>query len=220
MQVSVPLLSWGQWGNPERDDKFDPGCNYNYYLSQTYFGRRCSVMDAQTEAADGMKVGDVPFDFDAVFRAEYRRIAGVIARVVRDHARAEELAVEVFLKLWRTPQAQGEKAGGWLYRTAVRKGLDELRHRTRRSRYERLIEYMRPRNPEEIHAGTEEQERVRFILAVIPPRQAELLLLHSHGLNYEELGSALDMNSASIGTLLNRARQIFRKEYSKRYGEQ
>jgi len=177
-------------------------------------------MDAHSEAADDMKASEVPVDFEAVFRAEYVRIAGVITRVVRDPARAEELAVEVFLKLWRTPQAQGEKAGGWLYRAAVRRGLDELRHRTRRSRYERLVEYVRPRNPEEIRAGTEEQERVRLVLAVIPSRQAELLLLHSHGFSYEELGCALDLNSASIGTLLNRAQQIFRKEYVKRYGKQ
>jgi len=35
------------------------------------------------------------FDFDSVFRAEYSRIARVIARVVQDSARAEELASEV-----------------------------------------------------------------------------------------------------------------------------
>ncbi|MDP6582177.1 MAG: sigma factor, partial [Vicinamibacterales bacterium] len=63
-----------------------------------------------------------PFDLEAVFRAHYGRITGVIARVVRDPARAEELAVEVFLKLWREPRAQGDKATGWLYRTAVRQG--------------------------------------------------------------------------------------------------
>jgi RNA polymerase sigma-70 factor (ECF subfamily) len=177
-------------------------------------------MDAHSEAAEGMKAGEVPFDFEAVFRAEYVRIAGVIARVVRDPARAEELVVEVFLKLWRTPQAQGEKASGWLYRAAVRKGLDELRHRTRRSHYERLVEHARPRNPEEIRTSAEEQERVRLVLAGIPSREAELLLLHSHGLSYAELGCALDLNAASIGTLLNRAHQIFRKEYTKRYGEQ
>jgi RNA polymerase sigma-70 factor, ECF subfamily len=61
---------------------------------------------------------------------------------------------------------------------------------------------------------------VRLVLAIIEARQAELLLLHSHGLRYDELASALDLNPASIGTLLNRAQQTFRKEYIKRYGKE
>lgn len=177
-------------------------------------------MNAQSEAVGDTKADETPFAFEATFRAQYERIARVIARVVRDPARAEELAVEVFLKLWRNPQAQGEKAEGWLYRAAVRRGLDELRHRARRSRYERLLGFARRvPTPEDVRAATEEQERVRLVLAVIEPRQAELLLLRSHGLSYEQLASALDLNPVSIGTLLSRAQQAFRKEYVKRYGE-
>jgi DNA-directed RNA polymerase specialized sigma24 family protein len=69
-------------------------------------------------------VTDQAFDFEATFRSQYDRVARVIARVVKDRARAEELAVEVFLKFWRSPRAQGENAEGWLYRTAIRQGLD------------------------------------------------------------------------------------------------
>lgn len=167
-----------------------------------------------------MKAIEAPFDLDTIFRAQYERIARVIARVIGDPARAEELAVEVFLKLWRNRQAQGQKAESWLYRAAIRTGLNELRGQTRRSRYERLLGFARRTpTPEEIHAATEEQERVRLVLGVIEPRQAELLLLRSHGLSYDEVASALDLNPASVGTLLSRAQQAFRKEYIKRYGE-
>ena len=178
-------------------------------------------MNAPSEAAAGIRAGQAPFDFEATFRAQYEHIARVIARVVRDPARAEELAVEVFLKFWRTPQAHGEKAEGWLYRAAVRKGLDELRRRTRRTRYEQLLGFIRPvPNPEEVRTAAEGQERVRLVLAVIAPRQAELLLLRSHGLSYDELATAMDLNPVSVGTLLSRAQQTFRKEYVKRYGEE
>jgi RNA polymerase sigma-70 factor (ECF subfamily) len=166
-----------------------------------------------------MKAGDQAFYFEATFRAQYDRVARVIARMVKDHARAEELAVEVFLKFWRSPRAHGEKAEGWLYRTAVRKGLDELRHRTRRSRYERLLGFGRPvPTPEDVRTAAEEQEKVRCVLAIIEPRQAELLVLRSHGLSYDEVAAPLELNPASIGTLLGRAQNVFRKEYVKRYG--
>ena len=128
--------------------------------------------------------------------------------------------MEVFLKWSRNRKAQGENAEGWLYRTAVRTGLNELRRQTRRSRYEGLFGFARGSpTPEEVRAAKEEQEKVRLVLSVIEPRRAELLLLRSHGLSYHELASTLDLNPGSIGTLLSRAQQAFRKEYIKRYGE-
>ncbi len=164
---------------------------------------------------------ETPFNFDRVFRAQFERITRVIARVVHDQARAEELAVEVFVKLWTTHQAHGDNVEGWLYRTAVRAALDELRRRTRRARYERLTGFLRRiATPEELHHTSEDQERVRRVLAALAPRQSELLLLRSDGLSYEELASALDLNPASVGTLLSRAQQAFRKEFVKRYGKQ
>jgi RNA polymerase sigma-70 factor, ECF subfamily len=176
-------------------------------------------VNAPSDVVDGIKASDQAFDFEATFRSQYDHVARVIARVVKDHARAEELAVEVFLKFWRHPQAHGEKAVAWLYRTAVRKGLDELRHRTRRSRYERMLDFGgKVPTPEDVRAASEEQARVRAVLAILAPRQAELLILRSHGLSYEELAAALELNPASVGTLLSRAQDDFRKEYIERYG--
>jgi len=163
----------------------------------------------------------VRFDFEATFRAQYPKIARVIARVVRDPARSEELAVEVFVKLWRSPRAQGKKAEGWLYRVAVRKALDELRRQARRARYERFVRLGQPPvSPEQAHAANEEQQRVRLVLAVIDRRQAELLLLRANELSYDEAAVALGLNPASVGTLLSRAQQAFRKEYLRRYGQE
>jgi len=161
------------------------------------------------------------FDFDTIFRAQYERIARVIVRVIRDPGRAEELAVEAFWKLWRNPQAQGEASGGWLHRTAVRLALDELRRSARRARYERVLPFVRqPLTPDELFSSAEEQGRVRTVLAAMAPRQAELLLLRGDGFQYHELASALSLHPASVGTLLSRAQQAFRKEYVKRYGEE
>jgi RNA polymerase sigma-70 factor, ECF subfamily len=178
-------------------------------------------VSASTEALEAMKASERAFDFEAVFRDHYARIARVIARVVRDPARAEDLAIEVFLKLWLSRRAQPDNPGAWLYRVAVRRALDELRRQTRRARYESLVKFIRRvPTPEETHSVHEERERVRRVLAVMQPRQAELLLLRSDGLSYEELAAALDLNVASVGTFLVRAQQAFRKEYIKQYGDQ
>ena len=190
-------------------------------LSQIYVGRCCTRVDALSEAIVEMKPDEAPLEIEAVFHAHYQRIARVITRVIRDPARAEELAVEVLLKWSRDGRPREENIQGWLYRTAVRHGLNELRRHTRQSRYERMFAVVRrSRSPEELLVAQEEQNRVRSLLNAIGTRNAELLILRSDGLSYEELASALNLNPASIGTFLSRAQQAFRKEYIKLYGNE
>lgn len=182
-------------------------------------------MNAPSEAVDFKSQPDstpAGSDLETIFRAHYERIARVIRRVIHDSARAEELAVEVFLKWSRSAKAQSDaETLGWLYRTSVRLALDELRREARRSKYERLLGWTKANpTPEDIRAAREEQQKVRATLNAIGPRHAELVLLRSQGLSYDEIATALDLNPGSVGTLLSRAQQAFRKEYVKRYGEQ
>src|SRR4051812_14317442 len=159
------------------------------------------MVDARTEFFDRMDTETDPWDFDACFHAHYPRIARVAARIVGDPGRAEDIAVEAFWKLWRTPEAHGENAGGWLYRTAVRLGLNDLRGNRRRSHYERQAEAPTAAlTPEDVHAASQEREQVRRVLGLLEPRDAELLLLRSHGFSYDELAAAIDVKPASVGT--------------------
>ena len=168
-----------------------------------------------------MRAAEAPSVLESVFNIYYERIARAIARVIRDPARAEELAVDVFLKFERGCPDRDENVAGWLYRTAVRASLNELRRHSRRSIYEKLFSAgAAVRTPEEIRASGEEQERVRAVLAALRQQQAELLLLRSNELSYSEIAAALKLNPGSVGTLLSRAQQAFRKEYIKRYGNE
>jgi RNA polymerase sigma-70 factor (ECF subfamily) len=147
-------------------------------MSQISFGRCSSIADALSQAVVEVKPNQN--GIEAIFHAQYARMARVIARVIRDPARAEELAVDVFLKWSRNRKAHGENAEGWLYRTAVRIGPNELRRKTRQDRYERLFALIRRLpTPEDLLAAREEQQRVRVLLSFIEPRQADWLLLRS-----------------------------------------
>jgi RNA polymerase sigma-70 factor (ECF subfamily) len=188
-------------------------------------------VDVPSEAVGGhfdevRLTNEVQPEFEDVFRAQYQRITRVIGRVIRDPARAEELAVEVFLKWSRKPSLSGDNPEGWLYRTAVRTALNELRAEARRARYERLFGFLPSTNrrqtptPEDLRAANEDRERVRAVLSRIKRREAGLLVLRSHGFTYEELATTLELNPLSIGTLLARAQQAFRREYITRYGDE
>jgi DNA-directed RNA polymerase specialized sigma24 family protein len=57
-----------------------------------------------------------------------------------------------------------------------------------------------------------------FFSSLLNPRDAELLLLRADDFSYNAIAQSLGLNSTSVGTLLSRAQQAFRKEYVKQYG--
>ena len=59
---------------------------------------------------------------------------------------------------------------------------------------------------------------MRIVLLAIGTRRAEMLLLRLNGLSYAEVAAALGLNPASIGTLISRAPQNFKRSMRKRYG--
>jgi RNA polymerase sigma-70 factor, ECF subfamily len=180
-----------------------------------------AAAELRLDAADVARARQL--DLESSFHAYYKRLSRIIARVIRDGGRAEELAVDVLLKWSRQSRDQVDQIEGWLYRTGVRSALNELRREARRARYERLFGIASARTtridtPEDVRASEETAEQVRTVLRTMRRRHAELLVLRSHGLTYEELATSLRLNPASVGILLTRARQAFRKEYTKRYG--
>lgn len=157
---------------------------------------------------------------DALFRSHYARVARVVGRVVHDQARAEEIAVDVFLRWRRSPAAHGDGAEGWLYRTAVRQALDAWRRDRRWARIERVLTHFgaAPRTPADLHAGAEQRRQVRTVLAALRRRDATLLLLWAEDLDYAAMAAAIGVRPSSVGTLLRRAQEAFRKDYEARYG--
>ncbi len=159
-------------------------------------------------------------DFEAVFQQYWPRLVAVLFRLTGDRDEAEDLALEVFWRLHKTPPAKETSAdpGGWLYRVAVRLGYNALRSRKRRGRYEQAagaqaVETSAPPTPEAQVEQRQERERVRRVLARMRPRAAQMLILRHSGLSYAEVAAALDAAPSSVGTLLARAEKEFERLY-------
>ncbi len=166
-------------------------------------------------------------EFETLFVKYYSRIVGILRRIVGDHGRAEDLASEVFLKLYRRPLAQEPdgNVSGWLYRTATNLGIDALRATARRSRFEQAAGQDAGQNEPaengfERVARFEREHRVRTVLAEIKPAQAQLLLMRASGNSYRELAAALEIEPGSVGTLLVRAEAAFEQRYRELFGSE
>jgi RNA polymerase sigma-70 factor (ECF subfamily) len=163
--------------------------------------------------------------FDAIFIEHYPRVVDIIARVVADRSRAEQLAADVFWKLHRKAvfKPRDSNVGGWLYRAALRVGLDALRTASRRGRHEAAAAAEQVRtwaatDPLADVLLAERRAQVRATLITLKPRQARLLLLRASGLSYQGIANALKLNPRSVGTLLARAEEAFERQHRALHG--
>ena len=165
--------------------------------------------------------------FDELFLSHYTLLVRLLARMLGDHARAEDIANEAFLKLYRRPglDTSHGNLGGWLYRTAMNLAIDALRAASRRARYETTAARAEITIPAEQDGlqqvlRAEKQQRVRRILAALKPVYAQALFLRVSGYSYRELADSLAVDPGSVGTLLIRAEAEFEKHYVKLYGRE
>jgi RNA polymerase sigma-70 factor, ECF subfamily len=164
--------------------------------------------------------GEATRDFNTLFDSFYVRLARLLYRITGDFGRAEEMASEAFWRLHRKPPAVTTNIEGWLYRTGLRLALDQVKKERRRARYEGLgAVFGLAAGPEQELERIEERTRLRQALSTLKEDQVALILLRGEGLTYAELAAQLHLNPASVGTLLSRAEEAFRKEYVNRYGQ-
>lgn len=163
---------------------------------------------------------DASPDFETAFHTYWPRLHALLSRLTGDPDQAEDLALEVFLRLHREPRllGPGQNLSAWLYRVAANLGYNALRAARRRQKYEteagQLALHNTISDPAREAERNLEQAQVRNTLAAMKPRDAQLLLLRHSGLSYTELAAALQLNPASIGQLLSRAEKEFEKRFT------
>ena len=185
------------------------------------------LSQAMTDVMQACPRSEIESEFEVIFTTHYERVLAVLVRLLGERTHAEEVANEVFWKLYnrRNRPQPGDNLGGWLYRTATRAGIDTLRAETRRKHYEhsagfhsQAIQTART-GPLQQVLRAEECKRVRGILSAMKPAQAQILLMRAIGCSYKEVAEALEVRVSGVGTLLNRAEEEFRKRYTKIVGK-
>ena len=168
------------------------------------------------------QAGRKPWDqaeFEALFLAHYGDVYRLLFRLVGSPEEAEDLAQETFLRLYRRrfPVWREQSLRAWLYRVATNLAYNALRSQQRRVRRQEAVhQLVAPSvetDPAETAQRRDEQKAVRQVLAVLPRRQTQLLLLYYAGLSYRELSEVLGVAAGSVGTLLARAKAAFEDKY-------
>lgn len=164
--------------------------------------------------------------FEALFRKYAPAITGFALSFVGSRARAEELAQETFVHLYRARRSYKPRArfATWLYRIATNLCLSDLRRPEHRSVVAPSGASDEP-NPVDLLADEgarsgeddlmlrESLERLRDGLEHLPPQQrAAILLARAEGLSYEEVARTLGCSVSAVKSLIHRATVTLREE--------
>ena len=187
------------------------------------------VIEPVTKVAPAMATppsGSTSQSFEDLFLSTYPRLVSILRRMLGDPGRAEEIANEAFLKLHSTvlPPISRSNLSGWLYRTAMNLGIDELRARNRHA--PQALEASRavsasnqPETGLQLLLRAETQQRVRLVLSKLKPEWSQILFLRASGRSYKEIAAHLEIPASSVGTMLIRAEAGFEKCYIELFNE-
>jgi RNA polymerase sigma-70 factor (ECF subfamily) len=149
-----------------------------------------------------------------------RLVFALIARSVSDQARAEELAQEVFLRVYRGLRFfRGEsRLATWIYRIATNVIAEE--RRPTRPFHVSLDELTADGERPRIDPGVEDrsfsdlelQDRLRKAIEQLPvPYQVLVNGHYLEGLRYEDLSESLGLPMGTVKTHLHRAKRLLRR---------
>ena len=157
--------------------------------------------------------------FEALFHRHYKRLYGLVFRLVGNRTEAEDIVQEVFIRLHQRPPNDAREehnVSAWLYRVATNTAYNAVRSRNRLwQRNQHLVpeKIDGVAGPEKAAEQEEEAQLVRAALAKLSPMHGQLLLLRQLGLSYAELAEICDVNQNSVGKTLSRAAEAFREAY-------
>lgn len=157
--------------------------------------------------------GDVEA-FRALFDTYAPRVKSYMLRQGADPATAEELAQETLLAVWRKAALYSDEKGSattWIFTIARNLRIDRLR--------KEVVWQPLPENnderpsedpaPDEELSERERGERVRAMLAELPPDQSEVVnLAFIEGLSHSEIAKRLGL---PLGTVKSRMRLAYQK---------
>jgi RNA polymerase sigma-70 factor, ECF subfamily len=154
--------------------------------------------------------------FEALFRANYAGMCGYVRRFVRSHAVAEELAQDVFARIWARPGTMqvGRNERAYLFVAAKRTALNYLAREGLAARYVEGQEYEEPAGGWSLAEEIEDREledRVREAVEALP-RQARAVwrLQREAGMSYTEVARELGLSVKTVERHMGRALRLLR----------
>jgi len=165
--------------------------------------------------------------FTELVRRFQGRVTNLIARVLNDRESSDDLAQEVFVRVFvhRRNYRRGSKFTTWLFTIAANLAKNEIRRRVRKRNWFSLdalqevlndsaIQLADPTEGQELTLQREQlQEAIGRAIATVPEKYRVALVLRDvEGFAYEEIGQMLRVPGGTVRSRINRARGMLRRK--------
>jgi len=185
-------------------------------------GGLAATLDFDAELMLRVKEGDGA-SFTILLEKHRLPVIHFLYRMVQNQAVAEELAQEVFLRVYRSRESYEPTAKftTWLFRIATHLALNSLRD----GKHRRLEEHLDDDSPETPVRQVSDQrptveqrmlhqsrlEEIRRAVATLPEKQRAAVLMHKYEeMEYSQIAKVLNCSESAIKSLLFRAYETLR----------
>src|SRR5689334_22624231 len=189
---------------------------------QTVMGGATAALDLDAELMLRVKEGDGA-SFGVLLDKHRSSVVHFLFRMVQNHAVAEELAQEVFLRVYRNRATYEPTAKftTWLFRIATHLALNSIRDGRHERTQERLdddsreipVRQVKDRRPsvEQSMVYQARLEEVRQAIATLPDKQRAAVLMHKYEeMEYSQIATVLSCSESAVKSLLFRAYESLR----------
>ncbi len=187
-----------------------------------------ALYESLTDAEVMLRAGcDDTAAFEYLAVKFHRPMIAFMYRMVRNQALAEELAQEVFLRVYRSRKSYAAEAKftTWLYRIATNLAVNHARdHQVERSG--KVVSIDEPDdetgvtldvadgtlNAEQQILRRERMEAIKKHVTALPEKQRAAVLMHKYdGMDYREIAAVLKLSESATKSLLFRAYEALRE---------
>jgi RNA polymerase sigma factor (sigma-70 family) len=181
---------------------------------------------ADRDLVEAVRAGD-DCAFEELYRRYHARIAAYVRRMVRDSARAEDLAQDAFFSALRRMRATDSDITfkPWIFEIARNAAIDHWRRASRAEevsveadgqlRQSDRVRLIGEAGPDSALVDKERLDHLRGAFDELSEVHTRILVMRElEGLSYREIAERLDLSRASVESALFRARRRLESEYA------
>lgn len=159
--------------------------------------------------------------FRCLVEAHQARVIGIVSKMLGSDAEAEDLAQQVFIRVWKSAPRYRPTAKftTWLFRITRNLVFNELRRR--RHFVDRVDEIPEPtgrrdQEPDQVLMDGELQSAIQQAIDRLPESQRLAIILRRYeGTSYEEIAAVMGTTVPAVKSILFRARAELRERLEK-----
>lgn len=142
--------------------------------------------------------------FDELFHTYYSRIYGKALHVCKVHATAQDVAQQVFLKLWekKAELANIPNPEAWLFSVANNQIVDVFRNQLMQDKYAQFALQLleeETSSPEDLLITRQQKQLLEKSLELLSPKQKEVYHLSRHqGMTYVDIAAQLGISRDTV----------------------